>query len=540
MWRLLTKDYFFVWLAIALIGLWFRPLTPVDETRAVSVAWEMWQRHDFLVPYLNGEPYSHKPPLLQWCIQLTWLLFGVNELSARLVAPLFGLANLYLAAVLARRLWPGDKQVEKLAPWFLLAMPLWSIWTTLTLYDMLVTFFAQLGALGVLRAAQGDKRFGWGLTGLAIGGGIVAKGPIILLLILPTALLAPWWMETKPATGWRLWYQDAGTAIGIGAVLGLGWAIPAGIAGGEEYRNLIFWGQSVGRVAHSFAHMRPFWWYLECLPLLLFPWFWWPPAWKGWGARLKDSGQRFCLTQMVIAFVVLSLISGKQVHYLLPLYPFFALYIVRGLNGARSLEGRWSHSLVGLWIALPGAAALLAPQFGGANIAHEAVQIALHAPDSAKWALVVGGCALALWPIADTNVEVCSVCVLMFGLFLLSHIGFGQFGRPLYDMQPFSDKVASVAQAGADIVHWQKYNGDFNFLGRLPKPIREVADKQSMLRWLDEHPQGYVILERRSDHADVDTGAEFAQPYRGSRRVQLWRAAEVNGRLSENPEWLNK
>ena len=71
--------YFWAWLALLLAGLMLRPLTPVDETRAVSVAWEMWQRGDFLVPYLNGQPYSHKPPLLQWCIHLSWLLFGVNE-----------------------------------------------------------------------------------------------------------------------------------------------------------------------------------------------------------------------------------------------------------------------------------------------------------------------------------------------------------------------------------------------------------------------------------------------------------------------------
>ena len=35
-----------------------RPILPIDETRYVSVAWEMWARGDFLVPHLNGSPYS--------------------------------------------------------------------------------------------------------------------------------------------------------------------------------------------------------------------------------------------------------------------------------------------------------------------------------------------------------------------------------------------------------------------------------------------------------------------------------------------------
>ncbi len=37
-------------LLLALLQLWLRPLMPVDETRYLGVAWEMWRRGDFLVP----------------------------------------------------------------------------------------------------------------------------------------------------------------------------------------------------------------------------------------------------------------------------------------------------------------------------------------------------------------------------------------------------------------------------------------------------------------------------------------------------------
>ena len=63
-------------------SIWLRPLWPVDETRYASVAWEMWLRGDFLVPYVNGEPYSHKPPLLFWLIQLGWGLVRRQRLVA--------------------------------------------------------------------------------------------------------------------------------------------------------------------------------------------------------------------------------------------------------------------------------------------------------------------------------------------------------------------------------------------------------------------------------------------------------------------------
>jgi hypothetical protein len=49
----------------------FLPVLPIDETRYLAVAWEMRLHGDFLVPHLNGAPYSDKPPLLFWLINAT-------------------------------------------------------------------------------------------------------------------------------------------------------------------------------------------------------------------------------------------------------------------------------------------------------------------------------------------------------------------------------------------------------------------------------------------------------------------------------------
>ena len=68
-----------LWFALLLLSLLTRPLLPVDETRYLAVAWEMWQRGDFLVPFLNGAPYSDKPPLFFWLMHAGWWLFGVTE-----------------------------------------------------------------------------------------------------------------------------------------------------------------------------------------------------------------------------------------------------------------------------------------------------------------------------------------------------------------------------------------------------------------------------------------------------------------------------
>ncbi|MFM8333286.1 MAG: ArnT family glycosyltransferase [Candidatus Methylumidiphilus sp.] len=546
--RCCAQDYLLIWLALVLAGLYCRPLMPVDETRVVSVAWDMWQRGDLLVPYLNGQPYSHKPPLLQWCIHLLWWLFGVGETPARLAAPLFALGNLALTAALARRLWPDDAPTAKLAPLILLAMPVWALWTSLTLYDMPVTFFTLLGLYGIVRAAEGQDLAGWGLLALAIAGGALAKGPVILILILPPAFAAPWWRATMPPRG--RWWGGLLGAVLAGAALALAWAVPAGLAGGAEYRQAIFWGQSAGRISHSFAHALPFWWYFALLPALGLPWLLWPPLWRslrslpltlalsprgegtcstppnGGGA---DAGLRFCAIQIVVVLLVFSLISGKRVHYLLPIFPAAALCAARALSRAHPILVRRDALAASLLLLAPALTLLLTPLAWDAD-RNDLAEIAAHTPLSAKLLLLGLGLAVWLWrpPTAVAGARLLAVALL--ALLLTAHGVFRHIGWHYYDLQTFADHLAAVEQRGAPIAHWREYHGDFNFLGRLRQPLTEIDTRQGLLDWMQAHRQGYVVLLRPPDPALCEEGAEFAQYYRGGRRIMLWPSAALLAR----------
>ncbi|MGB0954568.1 MAG: glycosyltransferase family 39 protein, partial [Panacagrimonas sp.] len=82
---------------------------------------------------------------------------------------------------------------------------------------------------------------------LAIGCGILTKGPVVLLYLIPAALFLP---QAKRCILF---------AVPLGAAIALTWALPAAQAGGESYANAILWGQTAGRVHDSFSHARPFW-----------------------------------------------------------------------------------------------------------------------------------------------------------------------------------------------------------------------------------------------------------------------------------------
>ena len=176
------------WLVLVLVSLFSRSYLPIDETRYVTVAWNMFLNHDFLVPYLNGETYSHKPPLLFWLMNLGWTVFGVNDWWPRLFPSIFALGAVLMTQKIAVRLWPERPHIGYVASLILLGSGMWAVFTTATMFDMLVAFFTIWGALGLLIAWQGEAKKGWAYVALAIAGGLLAKGPTILLQILPCLL----------------------------------------------------------------------------------------------------------------------------------------------------------------------------------------------------------------------------------------------------------------------------------------------------------------------------------------------------------------
>ena len=137
------------------------------------------------------------------------------------------------------------------------------------IFDMLLRLFTLVGMHGTLLATKEKSGRGIALLGMAIGLGVLTKGPVILLHVLPVALLAPWW---HPGLRWSRWFGGVLVAVPIGSAMALTRAVPAGLAGGQKYRSAIFWGQTAERMVKSFAHRRPAWWYLPHLPLMLFPW----------------------------------------------------------------------------------------------------------------------------------------------------------------------------------------------------------------------------------------------------------------------------
>jgi 4-amino-4-deoxy-L-arabinose transferase-like glycosyltransferase len=348
----------------------------------------------------------------------------------------------------------------------------WAVATTLTMFDTALTFCALLGLLGLARASRADGRRGWPMLALATGLGLLAKGPVVLLFIVPVAVAAPWW--GRPPRSWRRWYAAVVGALGAGASVALAWAVPAAQRGGAAYGAALLWTQTVDRLAASFAHHRPVWWYVAVLPVLLLPWSAWPALWRAAAAqvgRCAEPGLRFVVVWFAAAFAGLSLVSGKQVHYLLPALPAV------GLLAARTVLGR------------PGAD-----------------------PVRRLRALALASVAL----VAVANVIAQPVT------------------GDAWDVTSLAARIHTWQEEGRPVAHVGKYHGQFHFPGRLTRPL-QVIDEGTEQQWLRRHPGGRIVVYQPRG-VPLPSGAQFVHPYRVKTAVVLGNAERRGGPGQPRPD----
>ena len=552
-----------MWLLLVGVTLKLRPLLPVDETRYLSVAWDMWQNDNFLVPHLNGAPYSHKPPLLFWFMHLGWSIFGVNDWWPRLVAPFFGLVNLFLVNRLAQDLWPNKIETCKIAPLILLSCLFWTLFTTLTMFDMLLAFCALISMIGIIRAWENNNPSSFSLLAIGIGMGLLAKGPAILLSTLPVGLLAPLWaLKTNSnrnlknfssnngsisnikswSQGWKFWYLCIFISSMVGILIALTWAIPAAFYGGEEYRNSIFWGQSAGRMLNSFAHSRPWWWFLAVLPGLLLPWTIWPAIWKAIFKLRElrhDVGILFCLFWFLPALLIFSIISGKQLHYLLPVFPALALISARlivdyfEICSNQKAYFEFSLFLPATFFFITGFG------FGCAPLITQVFNLKPTVMEfDFIWGLVFALLAVFIFQQGQTLSSlmsriICMVVLSLFSIFTV-HLGLKTFLDERFDMENFSRQAQEWQNANIPLAYLGKYHGQFNFLGRLKKPIPSVGLKHPDLEnWQKRNPDGYIIVNVVKKHEQIRP--IYSQKFRSRRFIVITVAQSLS-----HPEIISK
>lgn len=503
-------------LAILLVAfVAMRPLLPIDETRYLGVAWEMWQSGDLFHLTRNFESYTHKPPLLFWLINLVWSVTGVAEFPARLVGPAFGVALAVAAARFGRALWPQEAGIGSRAVMALSGFTVYLVYASTTMFDAMLAVAVLAGVAVLWRIGQGGAgRRHWLAFGAALAFGTLAKGPVIFVHLLPVFLTMRFWAPVPP--GARAQAGGLGLAVAAGLAIVALWLVPALIGGTPEFRHELLWTQSAGRVAGGLAHDRPVWFLAALLPVLLFPWGWSAALWRRLGPAVRDDrAARMLALWAGSAFVLFSLISGKQAHYLLPEYAAVALLVARVLPALDTGRG-WRLAAIP---AIAGAA-------GAFAVATGLVAAPAGVPaDAPGWAVpLVGLCCLALAVGVILAPRPVAVAGLGAGIAVAMHLLIVATGMTRgYDTAPVVARIeAETPEAIA--VAGMTYNAEFNFAARLTEAVATPATPDDLLAWCAAHPRGLVIgpIGRIETAAPPISTIDY-----GGRTLGLWRAAEL-------------
>ncbi|WP_369765226.1 ArnT family glycosyltransferase [Flavobacterium sp. WC2429] len=195
------------------------PLLDKTEARYAEIARIMQETNQWVVPQIDyGIPFWAKPPLSTWLSAFSYVIFGVNEFASRFPSFLLSILLVIIAG----------KMVEKsgasfyLPGFILLTMPEFLIHTGVVSTDTALEFCVAIMMISFWKTMKSDKKTYWNyLFFVALGLGLLAKGPLIMVLTFPPLFI---WccLDTRR---FRELFSKFSVIIGIliTALIGLPW-----------------------------------------------------------------------------------------------------------------------------------------------------------------------------------------------------------------------------------------------------------------------------------------------------------------------------
>jgi hypothetical protein len=319
----------------------FHLLEP-DEGRYAEIPREMLLRGEWIVPYLQGEPYLDKPPLFYWLVIVSYRLFGVHDWSARLVPALAVHGSILLTYLLGRR-----SLGERAALWgaaLLSLAPGFASMGRLLILDGLLAFWVTLSLFAGFEAVRGEHlRFRWWLLAAAACGlGVLAKGPVAVLLLVPPL----WAYRRLTGCSCRIGWRAALLFTAIILAITVPWyaAICVRLPGFAQY---FLWKHNVVRFVVPFDHQRPVWFYGPVLlggllpgTLLALPFVRFLFTADTAAARRRCPALGFALLAGGWCLLFFSISGSKLPTYILPSFPLLALAL-----GYYLMESSWWHTI---------------------------------------------------------------------------------------------------------------------------------------------------------------------------------------------------
>lgn len=159
-------------------------LFDVDEAIFSQATHEMIENKDYIKPTYNAEPRYHKPPLIYWAQAASMRFYDAFQPAAtRLPSAIFALySSLILCFFVAAQTF--SIRIALFATGILTLNLSWLVISRAAIADAALNFFIISSTFTLLGAIYSQTKLVWWqiLAGLLLGGGLLTKGPVALMV----------------------------------------------------------------------------------------------------------------------------------------------------------------------------------------------------------------------------------------------------------------------------------------------------------------------------------------------------------------------
>lgn len=343
----------------------------------------------------------------------------------------------------------------------------------------------------------------------AIAGGILLKGPLILMFVgLTIATLAifdrsaNWLWRLRPVWGlmWML-------------VLVLPWFVAIFWRAGDAFFADSIGGDMLSKLSAQESHGAP-----PGVYLVLFWITFWPGAPLAamaapavWRAR-REPGAQYLLAWLIPSWIVFELVLTKLPHYVLPLYPAIAILTIGALE-RRVLSRSWLRRGAAWWFAIPALTSLIAV-IGAVTVTRQPVFLA--------WPFVAAALIFGLfaWWLYDDNRAERSVMNAVVAAMFLAFAIYGIMVPALTPLFP----SAEVARALRNVVCVGPKAAAAGFtepsLVFMTGTSTQLTDGSGAADFLGQGSCRFALVEARSERAFAQRAEAIGLRYNVATRVE--------------------
>jgi len=525
------------------------PLVDPDEGLHASIAQQMVESGDWIVPRLMDEPFLDKPILYFWAIAASLKTFGMSEAAVRLPGLFFGMLGTLTTAAVAWRIL--GCRIAVIAGMFYASMILPLALVQVPTHDVALVPWINLALLCFWESECDGSLRAWAWTGAAgavLGLAILTKGLAGVALV--GIAYGGYLLVSRRLRGIHCF--RAALALTVAAIIGSSWYVAVEQSNPGYLRYYFFDRHVLGFLTHSQPHgLAPWWYYFPILIVGGIPWIGYLPVLirdavqrcrKGIPAVTDSRGNRPLLLLacwFVGCTLFLTVSRSKLVTYIWPVFP--AVAILTAVVWARKIDGvlsdgarRWMGRIV--WFTC-----LMGPLGLPVTLAVTEIALPMRFPPL-TWAVATAAALTSLAPLwswlrgsdrltlalAATTVSGQLIVLLWCAL---PQVAWGLSGRDLADYLNRTRELPSRMLMTQERVGSVVFYLDRDLRSQLRAGQISNQDIDDPLPMPSMETQEWVVIPERHLHTALNDYDLSSLPYEQAGRFRVYQRNDVEPRV---------